>query len=899
MKRLPSILTSSDVEFERHWEDWLAARNLSGLRIISILAMVLYPLFWLLDYVSAPREMFFELGAIRLVVVVMSGVMVLVVRTPFALRWHYWLAAYTTYLLAGSIMAMVAVLDGPSSPYYAGINLVILGSGLLFLYPLRGTIAVYASLIGVWGVLCLVQGVSGALNNTLFIFATAILAAVGQVFSYRSFRDQTIANLSLERTKGSLERAHDQLKQLDKFKSQFFANITHELKTPLTLIISPIQLLLDGEVGTLTATHRATLMGMLKNGTKLLRLIGDLLDLTKLQESRIRLQVAEHDLVAYLKSLVSQVEPLATRKQIALTFAVMGVKDGRALVHCDSERLERVFVNLLSNAIKFTPDGGKITVTLHDLGDSVQIVVKDNGPGFDPKEADRIFQRFYQVDMGHTRQYGGTGIGLALARELVDLHGGRIWAESAVGAGAAFTVQLIKDRDHFDPKVLDRRNRGKRDAGPATSTSAAGAVGAKRTEDVTMEDWVVAIAKSEDFRLAAISEVTERRLHDRDVDEQLRAHTVLIVEDNPDIIRYVQQTLHHEFRIVAATDGLKGWDLAKREKPSLIITDLMMPGIDGFELVRRLRSDVGTKHLPISRLTARGDLEDRVAGLESGVNAYLAKPFAPKELLTTVRALLETQANQADLVMSGKMSSLETLAGGLAHEINNPLNVVKNAIARIEEDSTEVVTLCKAGGQDASAEARLEKLGARMTKMFGAAEIGIRRIGATVDLMRLYSREGFEHARQPYDLFSAVRHVLGLVLSVKDRAVDVALDLDGVGEILCTPEEIHQVITNLVENAIDATPDDRTPRLELVGRILDDTIELIVTDNGTGIPKDVQARVFSPFFTTKAVGKGTGLGLTIVWRVVTGHKGSVSLTSPATDVGGTCFVLRFPRYRGP
>src|SRR5207237_1333108 len=237
---------------------------------------------------------------------------------------------------------------------------------------------------------------------------------------------------------------------------------------------------------------------------------------------------------------------------------ILRVDAESTMVWCDLERIEKVFLNLLSNATKFTQPGGHVQVLVRDAGALIEVVVQDDGPGFPPEKADRIFERFFQIDMGGTRRYGGTGIGLALAKEIVELHGGRIWAES--NAGARFTVELLRDREHFRPEVLDRR-------GPPRDVPAG--------------------ARPDDHGLM---------------------------------------------------------DFAVRERPSLIVTDLMMPGIDGLELTRRLRADERTKQIPILMLTARGDLDDRLSGIETGVNAYLAKPFSPRELLTTARALMQKQS---------------------------------------------------------------------------------------------------------------------------------------------------------------------------------------------------------------------------------------------------------------
>ncbi|HUK66436.1 MAG TPA: ATP-binding protein, partial [Anaeromyxobacteraceae bacterium] len=685
---------------------------------------------------------------------------------------------------------------------------------------------------------------------------------------------QVAQRVRLEQTTADLERAHLELQQLDQFKSRSFANMAHELRTPLALILTPLELMLQGEMGSFSEEQRHTFRTMFKSALKLLKLITDLLDLSRLEESRLRLNVMEHDLCDQLRGLVDQTQVLALHKGIELQFH-SAVE--RVAVWCDPELLERVFVNLLSNAIKFTPSSGHVAVSVVDRPDHVEVVVEDDGPGFPPEQAARLFERFYQVDMAGTRQYEGVGIGLALARELVLLHGGTIEAESDGVHGARFLVKLRKGFGHFRREALE-------------SVSSA--------RDANERDATLKLAKHEDYRLLEIAEAAERRLLERDPDEADRPYTAVVVDDHPQVLRLVHMALRREFRVLAALESSKGLELVAREQPHLVVTDLMMPGIDGLELTRRLRQDLRTRHIPIIMLTGRGELDDRVKGMETGVNAYLTKPFSPKELLTCARQLVKGKEETADMVLSGRMESLEIVAAGLAHEINNPLNYVKNALARVRVDLEKVLASSIRPGQttpEAGKPDPLEQLVARTRELLGVADSGLKRIASTVELMSRYGRAGFRREWVMHDAWEAARVVVGIVLPATGRKVKVDVECTGDGSIECVPEELHQVLSNLVQNAIEAAPEG-TGHVRVRGQGEKDRIVLGVKDNGPGMGPELQARLFTPFFTTKSPGHGMGLGLTIVRRVIHSLGGSLQVAS--TPGEGAEFVVSLPRHRG-
>lgn len=859
------------------WQESLLQQNRTAARTMLWIVAALYPLFGVLDYLVAPPESLNLLLASRAVVTLATFAMFPLIRGRLFARYPQWVTAAYMLLCAFGIGLMVVVMGGLASPYYAGLNLAMIATGLLFVWPPATVLTTHLLIVAAYLLPNIALGLIGdpfaAFTNFLFLGSTAAIVITGQLFNYRGTQRQYETSIALEKATGQIKESHAQLLALDKFKSQFFANITHELKTPLAMILTPIEMMIEGDLGSVTEGQRATLQAMLRNGTKLLKLINDMLDLSRLEESRLRLAVREHELVGWLRDLVGQVEPLASRKNVSLTFEASAEQ-----VHivCDIERIERVVVNLLSNATKFTPAQGHIEVRLFDERDQVRVSVADDGVGFAADKARQVFERFFQTEMGEKRRHGGTGIGLALARELVELHGGRIWAESAPGQGATFQFVLRKGRAHFRPEVLAEPDPNSEGALPAPRDL----IGAK-----------VAVPKASEYRLLDIAEATERRIVDRDADEHRRPHTVLIVEDNPDVVRIIHMALRRSFKVMAAPDGEKGFELAVRERPNLIITDLMMPGIDGLELARMLREEPTTQHTPIIMLTAHGTTDHRIASIETGVDAYLNKPFSARELITTAHRLLASQQNQAQQLLTQRMDSLETITGGLAHEINNPLNYIKNGVAVLKKDVDRLLAPSDAG-RDLDG-AALEKMVQRSERMFESIEAGVKRITDAVELMRRYSREGYARVQRAIDVWQAVRdacELLGASVTGKGR---VEIELQGQAEVNCVAEEFNQVIGNLVQNALEAVADTDGGLVRVVGSSDATHVTLQVRDNGPGLLLDDPQKVFTPFFTTKGPGRGMGLGLTIVWRVVQAMDGDIQVSSEPG--AGTCFTLRLPR----
>jgi signal transduction histidine kinase/ligand-binding sensor domain-containing protein/CheY-like chemotaxis protein/AraC-like DNA-binding protein len=454
--------------------------------------------------------------------------------------------------------------------------------------------------------------------KVLLGLAIALLAALAYQWRVRSLRQRGAEltalvgtrTAALQRNEQQLATQNAKLEQLNQMRSRLFANLSHEFRTPLTLILGPLKSLLDGRHGVLSREAREQGDLMLRNTQRLLRLINQILDLTKLQAGSVTVNRQPLDLVGFVRSGTQAFAPLAERNGIALVFrsALPSLT-----LRADPEQLEKVLLNLLSNAVKFTGGGGMIDVSVGDTGGFATISVRDTGVGIGPTDLPHIFERFYQADSANTRRYEGTGIGLALVKELVELHGGEIGVTSTPGQGTTFTVRL----------PLNVAGKDETAAAPSAAPSA------ELSELYALESSSPDHL-SQDGRGAMVEE--EESVQDRT--------TILLVDDNPDVRAYVRSVLTPQYQVLEAGDGRAGLVLAREALPDLIVADVMMPELDGLGLGRALKSDPMTDAIPVVLLTARAESADQIAGLEAGADAYLVKPFDPGVLTACVSNLL-------------------------------------------------------------------------------------------------------------------------------------------------------------------------------------------------------------------------------------------------------------------
>ncbi len=450
----------------------------------------------------------------------------------------------------------------------------------------------------------------------------------------------------------------DKLKELDKMKSRFFANISHEFRTPLTLILGPLEKFRSKNKDQESQTD---LNLMQRNALRLQNLINQLLSLSKLESGKMKLKVKKEDIVSLSKGYTQSFESLAKQKNIKLEFKS---DQENILVYLDQDKYEKILFNLISNAFKYTGSGGTITVQVgrSSIQNSIQVSVSDTGSGVDSKKLPNIFDRFYQADDNNTKYQEGTGIGLALAKELVELHHGTITVESEPDKGTTFTLTLPIGKDHFNPEDFISVD-----------------------EQEEKEGDSIIMVEQEGYP----DIISETQGSDEDDDILIQEDAkplLLIVEDNQDMRYYIRSNISGDFRLTEAEDGEHGYAKAIEKVPDLIISDVMMPKMDGIELCRKLKTDERTSHIPVILLTARASMEDRLEGLETGADDFLTKPFDQQELIVRVRNLiLQRKKLQEKFKQNAKQL-------GLAQVLNLPVSGLNSTDQKFLNKAFEIVS---------------------------------------------------------------------------------------------------------------------------------------------------------------------------------------------------------------
>ncbi len=833
-----------------------------------------------LDMIDYPNYVAYFLE-LRLVCVALAMVLLGVVYTPWGPRHQYILTLFLAIIPQGFVCWMIYITDGAVSPYYQILNLPLLIYCLLFPWTYLATFSLSIITMVFYLTACFAHGgASGSglfLSNIIFLLYTVSFAVIGSYFTNGLRAREFISQFELDQSRKQLEESNQKLVEMDLAKNRFFANISHELRTPLTLLLSPLESIQKMKSHLLDEETKGVLSLMHNNAMRLLKLINDLLDLVKLESGRTEVSKGPLKVEEFIKGLALSVQPAAKEKRIALSTTV-GVALGTILA--DQDKLEKITLNLLFNSLKFTQAGGLIELSANAEGPFLVLKVKDTGMGISELDLPRIFDRFWQADTSSQRKYQGTGIGLALVKELAEAMGGSISAESQMHKGTAISVKIPLERPKEEAASLPDVSSGAAPAG----------------EKAESPEWLSSLYRRAEL-FPAITPVSETIRRD---DFSSGKPKVLVADDEPDMLRYLRSQLEGNFTVLEAVDGNQAVEKTRQFLPDLVLLDMMMPEKDGVQACREIKSSVSTQSIPVILLTARADEETRIASLNVGANDFLTKPFSATELHIRVRNLVQSHGYQKDLaleksalettleqlketegqlVQNEKMASLGRLSAGIIHEINNPLNYSVAALRLLRPREAQLP----------------EEERAKFKETLADIEEGLGRVAGIVSDLRAFShpKSGGMDLIDLEDVVSFSLRFLNHELADKVR---VEVEVPGDQKVLADKNKLTQVLINLIQNSLDAFKrkdfQGEKPVISVKSRQVDGKVLVEFRDNGSGIGEKDLDKIFDPFYTTKDVGEGMGLGLSICYKAMMDQGGKISAASERGKF--TLFTLELP-----
>jgi signal transduction histidine kinase len=676
---------------------------------------------------------------------------------------------------------------------------------------------------------------------------------------YRTFFSATANQVANVITNAGAYEAENKraeaLHEIDRVKTAFFSNVSHEFRTPLTLMLGPLEDGLSDAAEPLGRRQRARFELAHDNALRLLKLVNALLDFSRLEAGRMRATFAPVDIGGLTAELAGMFQSAGDRSKIALVVDCPPLSEP---VWVDRDMWEKIVPNLVSNALKFTV-AGHIAVRIREEPDQVLLEVADTGVGIPEEEFSRIFERFHRAVQAEGRTQG-TGIGLALVRELVELHGGRITVESRVNRGTTFRVSIPKGYAHLPPDaVLQEPAPAPHSMGPTLYAA----------------DVARSVSRSLEPDHAAAGTV--------DSGSGSRPR-ILVVDDNADLRDYVTDLLAPSYDVLTAPDGRAALDLVREQAPDLVVSDVMMPRLDGFGLVRELRSEPTTASLPVILLSARAGEEAAIQGLDSGSDDYLAKPFSARELLARVRTHVElarirrecvAQLQQMNRELEAANTELDAFASSVSHDLRGPLTAIKGF-------STLVV-------QDYAAEMPPEAL-----ELLEDVRTATSRMEQLIDDLLRFARLARQPlSKQSVDVNGIVRTVLSEV-APEHAGRDVDVQVDPLPEVVADPSLLTQVFANLLSNAFKFTRHRQRATIEIGSQRGDGANVFFVRDNGAGFDMRHASRLFGIFqrLHTHDEFAGTGVGLSLVHRIVKRHGGEISAQGKVDN--GATFRFSIP-----
>jgi signal transduction histidine kinase len=695
---------------------------------------------------------------------------------------------------------------------------------------------------------------------------------------YRSFfqlvADQIASGIVNVHTVEEARKKAEALMEIDRAKTAFFSNISHEFRTPLTLMLGPLEELLSQQKDTLTQEQEAHLTATHRNALRLLRLVNTLLDFSRIEADKVQAQYFPVNLSTITEDIASTFR--AAVEHAGLQFNVR-CKPLNKAAYVDRDMWEKIVLNLLSNAFKYTLRGS-ITVSLEQEGNHAVLRVQDTGVGIPEEELPRMFERFHRVRHTKGRTYEGTGIGLSLVKELVQLHSGNIGVESEEGTGSIFWISVPLGRDHLpEDKVIEKNGEGYLSG----------------LSDVYVNE---ALYLSRDTGVSSNDSISAG-------EERAR---ILIVDDNADMRDYLQRLLEKHYSVDTAANGKHALERIAAYPPELVISDVMMPEMDGIQLLQHLKRQQVTNSLPVIMVSARAGEEAKIEGYDIGADDYLTKPFSAKELQARVRAQirisrlhrhavdvlqhsaeeLEKKVEERTAALLRKNSELEQFAYVASHDLQEPLRKIRTFSELLQKS--------------------LQK-GTPVDNYFDKIQSSAERMAQLINDVLNYSRlSNTEDQFVATDLNAVLQQVkvdFDLLIEQKQAVIkDSCLPV-----VKGIPLQLQQLFINLIGNSLKFS--DKQPVITITGSVLLPSeissypelqqhapyVKLEFSDNGIGFEQQFAERIFTIFqrLNERKSYAGTGIGLALCKKIVENHHGVIRAIGKPNE--GSTFIVILPQ----
>jgi len=650
------------------------------------------------------------------------------------------------------------------------------------------------------------------------------------------------SNRKLHEAHVTLEKLYTENKALDQVKTQFFANVSHEFRTPLTLILGPMDDFLQNAHESLSETQKKQLEVMHRNALRLLKLVNTLLDFSRLESGRVKAVYEPLDLANATSTLAFAFQ--SAMDQVGLKLHVHCPALATP-VYVDREMWEKIVLNLVSNAFKYTLKG-EIEVKLLPITDGVELRVRDTGTGIPKHELSKIFDRFHRVEGAVGRTHEGTGIGLSLVQELVKLHNGTISVESTLGEGSVFTVRIPSGTSHLPPDQISR---------------------AESVSKIIRSEAYVDEALNWTFQ-------TESPVEKKESTSKKR---IVVADDNADMREHIRKLLAQSHDVTAVADGQQALNVIRSHRPDLVVSDVMMPIMNGVELLKTLRSDPDLGTIPVIFLSARAGEESTVSGIALGADDYVTKPFSAKELQARVQTQLHLQDIRTRLMKELAFSNqeLEAFSRTVSHDLRAPLRAIAGFSRILLEDHAP-------------------KLNKEAKGYLNRISVGAEKMGQLIDgllgLSRI-SREGIN--KEDVDLskiFTNIIDELQTLTPTRQVQVAVAPSLIVRGD----RRLLEIAFQNLLSNAWKFTSKKAFAKIDL-GQLADKEDTYFIKDNGAGFDMKYGHKLFGVFQRLHSTSEfeGTGVGLATVQRIIERHGGRIWAEGLPNE--GATFYFTFPK----